>query len=155
RIAFVGSKSADAALWIRELDVPRSRMLVDTKGAFAPFFSPDGGSIGFFTADGGRTVLKVIPVAGGVARTVGTDSVASFGGADWGDDGNIYFTDATRGVSRVAAEGGPVTAISHPDTSKGIKEHDFPDVLPGSRQAFVMLWKGSLGSNQVGVMDLR
>jgi serine/threonine-protein kinase len=154
RVAFVGNDGPDAALWVRELDQPSARRLPDTKGAFAPFFSPDGESIGFFTAAGGHTAMKAIPAVGGVARTVVKDSIATFGGADWADNGQIYFTNSSRGVSRVAAGGGMVTLISSPDSASGVKEHDFPDVLPGSKQAFVMLWKGSLGSNRVGVVDL-
>jgi serine/threonine-protein kinase len=154
RVAFIGNDGADAALWVRDLDQPVARRLTDTKGAFAPFFSPDGESIGFFTAAGGRTNMKVIPAMGGVARTVVQDSVASFGGADWGDDGQIYFTNSARSLAQVAAAGGVVTRISHPDSAGGVKEHDYPDVLPGSKQAFIMLWKGSLGSNRVGVVDL-
>jgi serine/threonine-protein kinase len=154
RVAFIGNDGGDAALWARDLNQTNARRLPDTKGAFAPFFSPDGESIGFFTAGGGHTAMKVIPAAGGVARTVVQDSVASFGGADWGDDGQIYFTNSSRGLSRVAATGGAVTRISYPDSATGVKEHDFPDVLPGSKQAFVMLWKGSLGSNRVGVIEL-
>ncbi len=154
RVAFIGSEGAEAALWVRELDQPSARRLPDTRGAFAPFFSPDGESIGFFTAAGGHTVMKVIPAGGGVARTVVPDSVASFGGADWGDNGQIYFTNSSRGLSRVAASGGVVTLVSSPDSASGVKEHDFPDVLPGSKQAFMMLWRGSLGSNRVGVIDL-
>ena len=98
--------------------------------------------------------MKVIPAGGGVARTVVQDSVASFGGADWCDNGQIYFTNSARSISRVAATGGMVTRISSPDSAAGVKEHDFPDALPGCKQAFVMLWKGSLGSNRIGVVDL-
>ncbi|MEO8139416.1 MAG: protein kinase [Gemmatimonadota bacterium] len=154
RVTFIGSEGADAALYVRDFDQPEARRLPDTKGAFAPFFSPDGETIGYFTAVGGRTAMKVVPAAGGISRTVVQDSVASFGGADWGDDGQIYFTNSYRGLSRVAATGGAVTRISYPDSATGQKEHDFPDILPGSRQALVMLWKGSLGSNRVGVIDL-
>ncbi len=53
RVAFIGNDGPDAALWVRELDQPGPRRLPDTKGAFAPFFSPDGESIGFFTAAAG------------------------------------------------------------------------------------------------------
>ena len=53
RVAFIGNEGADAALWVREFDQPEARRLPDTRGAFAPFFSPDGKSIGFFTAAGG------------------------------------------------------------------------------------------------------
>jgi serine/threonine-protein kinase len=154
RVAFIGNLGADAALWVRELNQTEARPLPDTRGAFAPFFSPDGKFIGFFTAAGGHTAMKVIPVSGGVARTVVQDSVASFGGADWGDNGQIYFTNNSRGLSRVAAAGGALVRIASPDSSTGVKEYDFPDVLPGSKQAFLMLWKGSLGSNRIGVIDL-
>jgi len=155
RVVFVGAAGGDDALWVRDLGERQSRLLADTKGAFAPFFSPDGQSIGFFTAAAGRTVLKAIPVVGGVSRVVVADSVASFGGGDWGDDGQIYFTSSSRGLARVAPSGGKVTRISAPDSGTGITEHDYPDVLPGSRLALVMLWKGSIGSNQIGTIDLK
>ncbi|MFL5518997.1 MAG: protein kinase domain-containing protein, partial [Gemmatimonadales bacterium] len=77
RVAFIGNDGADPVLWVRELDQPSARRLPDTKGAFAPFFSPDGESVGFFTAAGGHTAMKVIPAAGGVARTVVKDSISS------------------------------------------------------------------------------
>jgi eukaryotic-like serine/threonine-protein kinase len=154
RVAFIGSEGPDAALWVRELDQPSARRLPDTRGAFAPFFSPDGESIGFFTAADGSVAMKIVSASGGVARTVVKDSVASFGGADWSDDGRIYFTNSSRGLSRVDASGGRVTRVAYPDSAHSVKELDYPDVLPGSRQAFVMLWKGSLGSNGVGVVDL-
>ncbi|HSE67716.1 MAG TPA: protein kinase [Gemmatimonadales bacterium] len=154
RFAFVGSDGADDALWVRELNEPSAHPLPGTRRAFAPFFSPDGHSIGFFVVASGGTQLKVIPAAGGVVRTVVQDSVASFGGADWGDDGQIYFTNSSRGLSRVPATGGPVTVITHADSASGIREQDYPDVLPGSRRALVMLWKGSVASNHIGVVDL-
>jgi Tol biopolymer transport system component/tRNA A-37 threonylcarbamoyl transferase component Bud32 len=154
RVAFIGSDGPDPALWVRELDQPSARRLPDTRGAFAPFFSPDGESIGFFTGAEGSVALKIVPAAGGVARTVAKDSVASFGGADWSDDGRIYFTNSSRGLSRVDATGGKVSRVAYPDSAHGVKELDYPDVLPGGQQAFVMMWKGSIGSNSVGVVDL-
>ena len=122
---------------------------------FAPFFSPDGESIGFFTAAGGahqheghsgngrsrphggagfRRIFSAAPIGATTARSISPTAPAAF-----------------------SALPPPVASspeISHPDSASGVKEHDFPDVLPGSKQAFVMLWKGSLGSNRVGVVDL-
>ena len=57
-------EGADAALWVRELDQASPRRLPDTKGAFGPFFSPDGESIGFFTGSSGHTAMKVISARG-------------------------------------------------------------------------------------------
>ena len=47
-----------------------------------------------------------------------------------------------------------MTHVSRPDSAAGVQEHDYPDVLPGSRRAVVMLWKGSISSNHIGVIDL-
>ncbi len=153
RIAFVGPSGTDDALWVRDLSQANARELPDTKGAFAPFFSPDGQSVGFFTIVDGHTRLKVIAVAGGIARTVVADSVAQFGGADWADDGNIYFTDLGRGLARVSSAGGSATRIAAPDSKSRYSEYDYPDVLPGSRHATVMLW--GLSSIAIGVIDLK
>ena len=153
RIAFIGSEGDDAALWVRDLDQPVARRLPDTRGAFAPFFSPDGKSIGFFTGGGLRSI-KVVPAAGGPVRTVVQEAASGFG-ADWGDDGRIYFSHVSRGLASVSSDGGAVTVITRPDSATGFKEHDYPDVLPGSRYAVVLLWTGSIESNRIGLINLR
>jgi len=154
RVAFVGPDGISTQLWIRELDQPAARPLPDTKGALAPFFSPDGQSVGYFTSEGGQTRLMVASVSGGVPRPV-ADSVTDYGGGSWGDDGQIYFTRETRGLARVPASGGAVVTVSRIDSAATVKEHDFPDVLPGSRYALVMLWMGSAGSNHIGLVNLQ
>ena len=155
RVAYVGTDGNDVAIWLRDLDQPVARKLPETRGGFAPFFSPDGTEIGFFVQGQGGTWLKAVSVTGGVARTIMQDSVSQFGGGSWGDDGRIYFTTASRGLASVPASGGPLVPISHPDSAQQVTEHDYPDVLPGSRYALVMLWRGSIASNHVGVVDLR
>ena len=153
RVVFVGPDGAGIQLWVRELDQPEARPLPNTKGAFAPFFSPDGQSVGYFTSEAGQTRLMVASVSGGVPRVV-ADSVPDYGGGSWGDDGHIYFTRDTRGLGRVPASGGTVTTVSRIDSAYTAKEHDFPDVLPGSQYALVMLWMGSAGANHIGLINL-
>ena len=155
RIAFIGAEGDGNALWVRDVSEPASRRLAGTTAAFGPFFSPDGESIGFFTREASHVVMKVIPAAGGVARTVIEDSIAPFGGASWADDGQIYFTDASRGISRIASSGGVVTRVSLPDAESGATEHDFPDVLPGNRYAVASIWKGSAAASSIGLIDLK
>ena len=121
RIAFVGSDGLESSLWVRDFGQPAARPLPDTKGAFAPFFSPDGLSIGFFTSEGSRGVMKVISITEGTTRVVLRDSVAPFGGADWGDDGQIYFTHNNRGLARISSSGGAVTVLSRPDSLAGVE----------------------------------
>ncbi|MEO5824971.1 MAG: protein kinase [Gemmatimonadales bacterium] len=155
RIAFtsVSPNSSDRFVRVQELNGTASLILPSSKGAGSPFFSPDGESIGFILNNGGTANIVVASLKGGTTRTVVSDSVSPFG-ADWGDDGNIYFTHADRGLARVSAQGGKVEHVSIPDSSAGTQEHDYPDVLPGSKYAVVMMWKGSIGTNAIGVVDL-
>jgi len=156
RIAYIGPDGAGGSgLWVREMNEIEGKLLPGTSGAEAPFFSPDGASIGFFVAPGGSAGdIKVTPASGGMVRTVLADSARPFGG-DWGDDDAIYFDGPKAGVARVPAIGGAVTYVSLPDTSDagGASEHDYPDVLPGARAALMQLWKGSIGQNDIGVVS--
>ena len=70
-------------LFTRRLDQPNATELAGTQGAYAPFFSPDGQWVAFFTA--GK--LKKISVEGGSAITL--CNARSGRGGSWGEDGNI------------------------------------------------------------------
>jgi serine/threonine-protein kinase len=154
RIAFIGSDGADDALWVRDLNEPGAHPLPGTKRAFAPFFSPDGQSIGFFVVASGGTQLKVIPVAGGVARTVVQDSVA-------------------RLVVRIGAMTARSTSRTRLEESHGwhplvARRPELPARIPPAASGsmtilmscpavgvpLVMLWKGSVASNHIGLIDL-
>ena len=152
RIAYTGGTGNQTGLWVRELDQLDARYLTGTEGAMAPFFSPDGRQIGFLSPIMGP--LKTVPAAGGPVQTVLTENVSAWG-ADWAEDGNIYFTDADLFVARVSASGGQVTRLSKRDSAEvgGATEHDFVSVLPNGRGALVQLWMGSPSVNQIGVLD--
>jgi len=53
-------------LWVRALDSLDAEPLAGTEDASQPFWSPDSGSIGFFT----NSKLKTIGIAGGPARDI-------------------------------------------------------------------------------------
>ncbi len=158
RVAFAGQAGTQSSLWMRDLADDQARALPGTRVSAAPFFSPDGESVGFITGGTGGTLLAanimVTAATGGAVRTVIQGQAAGFG-ASWGDDGYIYFADPSHGLARVPAAGGAIEVVSHPDSSKGVLEEDFPDVLPGSRFAIVSVWKGNLNGIRIGVVDLR
>ncbi len=157
RIAYVGpSPTGRSMLWSREMDDLESKPLAGTEGARAPFFSPDGIYVAFFSeGQGGAAArLLVTPASGGMVRTVLTDSVTVFGGA-WGRDGNIYFTRGGGGIARVAAEGGKPVHVSRPDSALGQLEHDYIDLLPNGKGAIVQVWKGSPGENEIAALSFR
>jgi Tol biopolymer transport system component len=125
---------------VRDLTTGQSRTLVSGEGELgAPFFSPDGRFLGYVAGAGGsfRTAiwgaLKKIPVRGGAATTL-VEGLTGLKGADWGDDGWIYYTPSPAfGLWRVSSEGGTPEMLTRPDAAGGEKTHRLPFVLPGSR----------------------
>ncbi|HEX5632318.1 MAG TPA: protein kinase, partial [Gemmatimonadales bacterium] len=136
RLVYVGPDSLGTQLWVRDLGALDARPLSGTSGALAPFFSPDGRSVAYFTGAPGD--LRVARVDGGPSITLVRDSANAWGG-DWGDDGMIYFVTGDARVGRVPASGGRVQAISVLDSTSGETEHDWPQLLPGGREALVQI----------------
>ena len=83
-------------LWIRRLDAIEARPLSGTEGAQAPFWSPDGRFVAFFSA--GK--LKKIPVSGGASITLCDAETVPAGGA-WNAEDVILFA----GVSGIPGGG--------------------------------------------------
>jgi Tol biopolymer transport system component len=51
RLAYVVRAGAGAQILVRDLDALTARVIPGTDNGFAPFFSPDGEHLGFFTSD--------------------------------------------------------------------------------------------------------
>jgi Tol biopolymer transport system component len=85
RVVYVANRSGTPQLVVRELDQFDVRPLRGTEGAYGPFFSPDGGSVGFFT----QTALKRLSLAGGDPVTVAETRHARSGA--WLSDDSIVF----------------------------------------------------------------
>jgi len=114
------------SLFLRQLNEREAHAIPGTEGAATPFFSPDGRSIGF---QSGRA-LKTVALGGGTPNTV-FDGL-ELRGADWGDDGWIYFTPRPdAGLWRVREAGGKPEILTTPGV--GEKTHRWPFVLPGSK----------------------
>ena len=96
-----------------------------TRGAQAPFFSPDGQWIGFFAND----TLQKVPVSGGPPVKI-CDAQVLFPGASWGSDGTIVFADNTAGLVKVSANSGVPERLTRPTEGAF---HIAPHVLPGGR----------------------
>jgi serine/threonine-protein kinase len=75
-------------LFVRALDQLEPTQLAGISGARAPFLSPDGRWIGFFTGVSGE--LRKVPIGGGpplsICRFTGSPR-----GASWSEDGVIVF----------------------------------------------------------------
>jgi serine/threonine-protein kinase len=107
RIAYVANRNNRTHLRIRELNAFETVALADTDSAAAPFFSPDGESLAFFS----HNTLKRISIRGGEAVTI-CEARHARGGA-WASDGTIVFAEHEGGqLLRVPASGGTPTLIA-------------------------------------------
>ena len=110
-------------LWLRPLSSTLGRLLPGTEGAGFPFWSPDGGSIGFF-AD---RKLKRLDLNSEAIQIL-ADAPVARGGA-WQADGTILFAPNPTGpLFRVPATGGQATAATQLEVGQG--DHRAPFILP-------------------------
>jgi Tol biopolymer transport system component len=118
--------SSPQQLFLRPLDTLEARPIAGTEGAMSPFFSPDGGWIGFF----GDGKLKKVPVNGGSVVTLA--NVLSPGGASWSSRGTLAFQWWSASVlQQLSQEGGtpqPLTQLGKEDLF-----HRWPEFLPDGR----------------------
>ncbi len=128
-IAFIARKRAGAGLWVRPLNSSAARELPGTDGANAPFWSPDGKSLGFFAS--GK--LQRIDVTSGFPKEI--CAAPSAGGGTWNEDGIIVFSAVNDGpLLKVAAAGGTPAAVTVVDISHRENSHRWPYFLPGGKR---------------------
>jgi serine/threonine protein kinase/Tol biopolymer transport system component len=151
QIVFAGEHSGQIRLWIRRLDQATAQPLPGTEGGRAPFWSPDGRLIGFFSG----SELKRIEARGGATQSI-ANVVAGTAGT-WGHDGTIVFSSTTTpSLQRVSAAGGPVETVTMPSAES--TGHRYPRFLQGGPQFLFFsggpdavrgVYLGSIGSSQV------
>ncbi|MHC4941339.1 MAG: protein kinase domain-containing protein [Planctomycetota bacterium] len=135
RLATLVRGSGEGMVSVYDFRSGGASVLESTKGAGFPFWSPDGRWIGFF-ADG---KLRKVDAGGGPAQPL-ADAFAGRGGT-WSRTGVIVFAPDIRGpLMKVSENGGPVTAVTHPDSAE--ITHRNPYFLPDGKR-FLFLERGS------------
>ncbi|MEO8637256.1 MAG: protein kinase [Gemmatimonadales bacterium] len=120
RLAFVfAAGDGSRMLWLRRLDRTDAEPIPHTSGADAPFWSPDGRTLGFF-AEGG---LMLLAANGDVRKLC---PVTDPTGGSWATTGVILFGDRS-GLSTVPAIGGGCTRIVPSDASSMLRGVFLPD----------------------------
>jgi len=125
-------ESGKSRLWVRSLVSGEERELAGTEGAFAPFFSPDARSVGYFL-DG---KLWTLAIDGGTPLRV-ADAPSGRGGA-WAPDGSIVYAAEYRSpLLRIRASGGRPEPVTKVDETRH-SSHRWP-VLTTDGRAVVYL----------------
>ncbi len=164
----VFTAGADAQIMVREFEQLAARPLSGITDARAPFLSPDGRWVGFFsrleetlnTGPVSAGSLRKASLTGGPAVVVCQLTGASRG-ASWAPDDTILFAtnDPSTGLFRVAAGGGEPTVLTTPDAAKGELDHHYPVMLPGGNAVlftiFTMTRAGAERRREIAVLDLR
>ena len=132
------------------LDVERVRGADD---AMAPFFSPDGNSVGFITS-ATRTRLDRLSLTGGAATSVATLPGIVIG-ASWGTDDQIVVGQDVGGLHRVAAAGGEPEALTALDETSGEVAHRWPFIIDERRVVLFAAFSGRFDSSgRLAALDL-
>ena len=139
RVAFNAGIQGQNKMYVRALETLESQVLPMPGGSNTPFFSPDGGWLGFFGAGAGQVgYLRKIAISGGAPQNLCPVEAAA--GASWTDDDSIYLVAAMPGpVLRVGSAGGEPHDAVRIDFANGERAHRHPcGVLGTSVVLFTM-----------------
>jgi Tol biopolymer transport system component len=126
QIIFAAYGDGGSRLWLRRLSTTTAQPLAGTEGATAPFWSPDGRSVGFFAA----SALRRLDLSGGVPQSLAP--VLNNAGGTWNADGVIVFARTVSPLGRVPAAGG--SAVSATTLGPQQLSHRAPQFLPDGRR---------------------
>jgi Tol biopolymer transport system component len=155
RVTFA-TKGADGkmVLWLRSLGDLAAKPIPGTQGATFPFWSSDSRFLAFF-ADG---KLQKVDISGAPPLTV-CDAPNGRSGA-WNREGVILFSpDATTGLMRVPAAGGPPKPATTLDAARGETTHRWATFLPDGRHylylsgSHVAATKAEVNALYIGALD--
>lgn len=138
------ARAADGTtrLYVRRLDRLASTEVAGSDGAQLPFFSPDGGRVGFFA--GGK--LMIAPLEGGIASAIANVSYLPLG-ATWGEEDEIFYVPSLNsGILRIPASGGKPRNLTEPDGGAKGYAHTWPQYLSETQSLLFTVWGGRSGS---------
>jgi Tol biopolymer transport system component/predicted Ser/Thr protein kinase len=143
------SDEGEQHVYVRRLDGFDPIRVDGSRDGYAPFFSPDGASIGFRARN---AIWRAATNGGPPTRLV---SVMWMAGADWMDDDTIIYNAGIDSPIRRMTSGGvpldPITDVS--DT--GSYAHAWPQRIPGSDRVLFTAWGQAAGRTAGGhIADL-
>jgi serine/threonine-protein kinase len=122
-------------------------MIPGTDGGIGPFFSPDGGWIGFF-ANG---ALRKVALSGGSPQTI--VAVQTPLGASWSADDTIVWGEWGQPLFKVSAKGGQRQPLTTLDPGRGEVRHSSPRFSADGRLVIFSVWYADT-SPDIGVVEI-
>ncbi len=135
-------------LYLRRFDTAESTALPGTERARAPFFSPDGLSVGFFT----ESSLVRLSLLGGAPVNIVNVPPVTRGGVWLPDDTIVFTATQSTGLVRIPLTGATVVGgagyppLTRPDMAAGEKAHMWPSLLPGGGDILYTIRRGTAGN---------
>jgi serine/threonine protein kinase/Tol biopolymer transport system component len=125
KIAFVASHDGKTSIWVRALEKPDATELPGTEGAFFPFWSPDGRTIGFF-ANG---QMWKMDATGGAPVAIA--EAPNGRGASWFGDTILFAPKIGSPIYKVSASGG--APVQTTPNVAGTESTRWPTFLPDGK----------------------
>jgi serine/threonine-protein kinase len=148
RMVYSGPGEGGTRLWLRSLDQLAATPVSGTEGAASPFFSPDGGRIGFIK---GGTNVRIASLEG--APTVTLTDKANTTGGDWGPDGYVYF-EVDSGLARMRPTGGAIEPVYTIPAGGNEVGTEWPSVLPGAKGLIFRMRHAGQGAADWDIMAM-
>jgi serine/threonine-protein kinase len=132
RVIYVGTEDGSHRLFLRDLGKTDPEPIPGTENGLDPFFSPDGGSIGFIDQERYSLMRTTL---GSMAPSVLREE-PTLVGATWGEDGYVYYVPYSSegsgqwGIQRIPSGGGEPEVITTIAEGGG-EMHVWPELLPG------------------------
>ena len=136
-IVFAAERDGVSKLYRRDLDSLEIQPIEGTEGVGTVFFSPDGRSLGFLTAD----KVKSVDLSGGNPRVLCDATLPTR--ATWLPNNSVYFATAVDFATlfRLPAGGGTVEELPWTGGCR------FVEALPDGRHALAQCFTGSLSGD--------
>jgi DNA-binding winged helix-turn-helix (wHTH) protein/Tol biopolymer transport system component len=147
RIIYVAGAPGSYRLFLRAIDQFDAIPVPGTDGAHAPFFSPDGASVGFFAR--GRLMVMRLPDG----QPIDLADAGSGQGGWWHTDGTITFaTGSHDGVVRISATGGERRPIVITGVDGATVRH--PTLTRDGQTLLATAWKFNVRHSEVVAVDM-
>jgi serine/threonine-protein kinase len=142
RIAFPGG--SPRLIYVRKLDDLEPKPIPGTEGVTFFAFSPDGQWICYSASTASAYELRKVSLAGGSSIVLAEVKGVGPPVVTWDEDDNILFASEGK-LLRIPSGGGKPQVLATPDAKIGERYYEGGQLLTGSRNLLLTLWKNGKG----------